>query len=150
MRASFLLLIMVATASCNTSPETGANDMITESDVRAFIAQYDRAWNAKDSAMVKTLLSDDYLYFTSQGGTNNKPKTLAFLRDTAYVIHAASRPELEIIIHGNVATVNSHWTGELSWNGEAIHDNQRCGITLAKVDGKTEIISEHCIEIKQQ
>ncbi len=49
-------------------------------------------------------------------------------------IHKAARPEVEMIIENNIATVNSHWIGDLSWKGESIHDNQRCG--LAVCEGK--------------
>jgi ketosteroid isomerase-like protein len=141
-------MMVLSLANCTTTVKTDAGHIITESEVHAFVAQYDQAWNTKDNATIKNLLSDDYLYFSSVGETNTKSKTLAFLSDTAYVIHSASRPEIEVVLHGNIATVNSRWVGELSWQGQAIHDNQRCGLTLVKVDGIIQIIAEHCVEIK--
>ena len=149
MRISFYsLTIFVVVLGCTANVNT-SSDNLTEEEVRTFISQYDQAWNTKDSITVNKLLSDDYVYFNSLGGTNRKKETISFLGDTAYVIHSAKRPEIDIIIHGNVATVNSHWIGELSWKGTAIHDNQRCGLTLAKAHGKIEIVAEHCVAISQ-
>lgn len=152
MKFSFyaLTIVFVGVLGCTTKMNNSSIDTdITENEVRAFIAQYDQAWNTKDSIAVKKKLSDDYMYFNSVGGTNRKSETISFLRDTAYVVHSAKRSALEVIIHGNIATVNSHWIGELSWKGAAIHDNQRCGLTIAKTNGKIEIIAEHCVAITQ-
>jgi hypothetical protein len=138
------LALMIGCTSLDHSTEA-----ITEKEVEDFIAMYDNAWNTKDSLAVGELLADDYLYFTSTGEVNKKMATMNFLSDPNYVIHKTSRAETEITIRANVATVSSRWIGELSWKGEAIHDNQRCGFTIAKIDGLIQLLSEHCVEIKK-
>jgi hypothetical protein len=145
MIRSIIVLSLYLVVGCAQSEKY--TDSVTEKEVRDFISAYDNAWNAKDTVTVNKLLSDDYIYFTSEGATNPKKGTLKFLSDTAYVIHQASRPEIDIILHNNVATVNSHWIGELSWKGNAIHDNQRCGLTIVKVNGALQLLSEHCVQI---
>jgi ketosteroid isomerase-like protein len=124
-----------------------SSDTLTEKEVRDFITTYDHAWNSKDTLTIRKMMSDQYIYFSSKGDISRKTPTLEFLRDTAYVIHSATRPEIEVIIENNVATVNSHWIGDLSWKGESIHDNQRCGLTIAKINGVITLISEHCVQI---
>ena len=139
---------LIILSGCIQSEKQG--DALTEKEVRDVIVAYDSAWNAKDRTTVGKLLGDKYVYFTSDGKVNGKTSSLDFLADSAYVIHQASRPEIEIIIQGNVATVNSHWIGHLSWKGQDIHDNQRCGLTIAKINGKTQIIAEHCVAIASE
>lgn len=146
----FVLATVACFVTACTTVKNKPDETLTEREVRAFIEQYDRAWNSKDSAAVNKSLSEGYLYFTSLGGSNDKRGTLLFLSDTAYVIHDAKRPEMKVTIHGNVAIVNTHWIGDLSWKGQTIHDNQRCGITVAKIKGSLQILSEHCVEIKQE
>ena len=137
---SFIFLIGCAGREKST-------DALTEKEVRDFITAYDHAWNSKDTVTIKEMMNDQYIYFSSKGDISRKASSLEFLKDSAYVIHSATRPEIEIIIESNVATVNSHWIGDLSWKGESIHDNQRCGLTITKVDGAITLIAEHCVQI---
>ncbi|RAV99349.1 nuclear transport factor 2 family protein [Pseudochryseolinea flava] len=149
-RITSILISFTLCVGCVSKPTTNQHEVITKDEVSAFLKQYDVAWNAKDGKSIETLLSDQYIYFSSLGETTKKAETIKFLTDSAYVIHSANRNEIEISVKGNIATVSSHWVGDLSWQGETIHDNQRCGLTIAKINGNLEIISEHCVAIKQE
>lgn len=129
------------------SREEKHSDSLTEKEVRDFVAGYDRAWNSKDTVTMNVLMNNQYIYFSSRGDTHRKAPTIDFLGDTAYVIHKATRSEIEVIIAGDMATVSSRWIGDLTWNGESIYDNQRCGLTLRKADGVITVVAEHCVAI---
>lgn len=47
-----------------------------EASVRKALADYDTAWNKKDSAGVSHVLADDYVYFSSTGSLTDRKKTL--------------------------------------------------------------------------
>ena len=122
---------------------------ITEQEALDFVARYDSAWNAKDSLSVKELLCATYLYFDSQGGTTPRENTLSIVAAPHYKVLSAKREEIEVLIHENVAIINSRWIGNGLWKDKPFNDNQRCGLTLAKTNGKIKLIAEHCVEIKK-
>lgn len=143
MKKIALLLIYSVMISCSAD----RTETLTEPEVVAFLNRYDSAWNSKNVIQVAKRLGDKYLYFDSKGGLTTLDKTLQFLADTSYVIHSANRSEIEVRVDGNIAIVTSHWIGELSWKGEPIHDNQRCGLTIIKKNGELKIVAEHCVAI---
>ncbi|WP_333820427.1 nuclear transport factor 2 family protein [Ohtaekwangia sp.] len=143
-----LVFCILLLCCCAQKPET-KQDQLTQQEVESIVDRYDQAWNNKDTLQVNELLGPDYIYFNSEGGLSTRMESLQFLGDTSFVILNARRSEVETKISGNVAVVSSHWKGELVWKGDSIHDNQRCGQVYMKRDGKIQLISEHCIAIKE-
>jgi hypothetical protein len=141
---SALLVFIIFSCEQRTSPD----QKITEQEALDFIARYDVAWNTKDSITVQALLGDKYLYFDSQGGLTPRERTLSIVAAPYYKVISARREEIQILIHENVATISSRWIGNGLWKDQPFNDNQRCGLTLAKQNGKIELIAEHCVEIK--
>lgn len=109
------------------------------------VAEYDSAWNAKDTTRLRTLLSDRYVYVSSLGDLSPKAKTLAFVADTGYTLTSARRSELAYEIVGPTARVTSRWQGEGHWTGGAIHDNQTCGQTWVWLTNRWVLFTEHCV-----
>jgi hypothetical protein len=144
---AFLIILIV---SCEQKPQPENSNSITEKEALDFIARYDSAWNSKDSATVSQLLGGNYVYFNSLGGLTPREKTLTDLAAPYYKVLAARREELQVVIHENVATISSRWIGNGIWKDGTFNDNQRCGLTLAKNNGKIELIAEHCVEIKAE
>jgi hypothetical protein len=108
---------------------------------------YDIAWNKKDVRFVSELLAPNYVYFTSDGKTSSRNETLDFLRSPEYKLTFAERSEIKTYKTGNTIVISSRWKGRGTYGGEAINDDQRCGIALAKVEKKWKIVSEHCTQI---
>ena len=115
--------------------------------VEALVAQYDRAWNHRDTSAVGRLLAPRYRYFTSRGGVNSRAETMAFLSAPDYVLEQAKRSEVAVSVSGPVAVVSSRWQGHGTYRGEAFKDDQRCGQTWLRSARAWQLLSEHCVQI---
>jgi len=115
--------------------------------VRALVAQYDSAWNRRDTSVVSYLLAPQYQYFTSQGGVSLRDGTIGFLSSPDYALRHAKRSEVSVSLSGPVAVVNSRWQGQGTYRGEAFKDDQRCGQTWLRTSRVWKLLSEHCVQI---
>jgi hypothetical protein len=115
--------------------------------VPALVAQYDSAWNQRDTSAVSRLLAPQYQYFTSRGGVSSRAETLAMLSDPDYRLEHAKRSELAVSLSGPVAVVSSRWVGHGTYRGEAFKDDQRCGQTWLQTGWTWQLLSEHCVQI---
>lgn len=146
MKISILIPFLITiffTFSCRQKVE-----IITEAEVIAVINKFDEAWENKNAAVVDSVLSPRYLYFTQSGGTFDRGSLLKTASSSVYKLQTMERSKFSIIIEGNTAVVNSIWYGKGSYHGEDFDDSQRCSITLVKLKGKVKILSEHCTPIK--
>jgi hypothetical protein len=117
-------------------------------EVRAFVAQYDSAWNQRDTSAVSRLLAPQYQYFTSRGGVSSRVETLVMLSDPDYRLERAERSEIVITLSSPVAVVSSRWVGRGSYRGRPFNDDQRCGQTWLQASRRTwQLLSEHCVQI---
>jgi ketosteroid isomerase-like protein len=116
-----------------------------EEALRATLARYDSTWMAKDSAAIDALLAPEYLYFSSTGELSRKENSLAFLADTSYALISSRRTEVEILIDGAVARVSSRWEGRGRFQGRTVDDDQTCGLTWIRRDGRWLLFTEHCV-----
>ena len=116
-------------------------------EVRAFVAQYDSAWNQRDTSAVSRLLAPQYQYFTSRGGVSTRAETLAMLSAPDYRLEHANRSEIAVSLSGPVAVVSSRWVGHGTYRGQAFKDDQRCGQTWLQNESGWQLLSEHCVQI---
>jgi hypothetical protein len=115
--------------------------------VGALVAQYDSAWNHRDTSAVSRLLAPRYQYFTSRGGVSSRAETIAFLSAPDYLLERAKRSEVAVSLSGPVAVVSSRWQGHGTYRGEAFKDDQRCGQTWLRTPRAWQLLSEHCVQI---
>jgi hypothetical protein len=115
--------------------------------VVTLVAQYDSAWNRRDTIAVSRLLAPRYQYFTSRGGVSSRAETMRFLIAPDYVLEQAKRSELSLSLSGPVAVVSSRWQGQGTYRGEAFKDDQRCGQTWLRSARAWQLLSEHCVQI---
>lgn len=140
---SALMIVAAALAACN-----GAGNSPTPRDeaaLRAAIAAYDSAWLAKDAAVIERIVLPDYLYFSSQGGLDDRSAMLGFLADTSYALTRSRRTEVQLTFAGPVARASSRWEGEGRYRGEPVVDDQTCGMTWIREDGVWRLFTEHCV-----
>ena len=140
--ASGLALTLAAIGSAQAQ-----NQSTMTAPVAALVAQYDSAWNRRDTGTVSRLLAPRYQYFNSQGGVSSRAETLGFLSSPDYVLRRAQRSEVSVSLSGPVAVVSSRWQGEGSYRGEAFKDDQRCGQTWLRSARAWLLLSEHCVQI---
>ena len=79
----YLLILSVLIVSCQhekKKPMEGA--LLTEPEVREFIAAYDKAWEERDTTAMKEMMGEGYIYFTSTGATTTSPTTPSTSRRT--------------------------------------------------------------------
>jgi hypothetical protein len=115
--------------------------------VAALVAQYDSAWNRRDTAAVSRLLAPGYQYFTSRGDVSSRTETMKFLSAPDYVLEQAKRSEMRVVLSGPVAVVSSRWQGQGSYRRAAFRDDQRCGQTWLRAGRVWQLVSEHCVQM---
>ena len=118
-----------------------------QDSVAALVAEYDRAWNQRDTAVVARILAPDYQYFTSRGGVESREAALKILASPAYRLEQASRSEITVRVTEPVAVVSSRWKGTGTYQGERFTDDQRCGQVWLRGTRGWRILSEHCVQI---
>jgi hypothetical protein len=116
-------------------------------EVEAVVAQYDSAWNRRDTIAVSRLLAPQYQFFTSRGGVSSRAETIAMLSAPDYRLEHADRSEIAVSLTGPVAVVSSRWQGHGTYRGQTFTDDQRCGQTWLQTDRTWQLVSEHCVQI---
>lgn len=139
LAAGMLLLTMI---SCNREEE------LTKEEVLAVIEKFDQGWQNKNAALVDSVLSEQYVYFTQSGHTFDRESLLKTAGDDIYTLQTMRRQQFTIQLEGNTAVVNTTWQGKGSYHGQEFDDNQRCSVTIVKHLGKVKILSEHCTPIR--
>jgi ketosteroid isomerase-like protein len=122
--------------------QTGA-----EKNALAALKKYDDSWNKKDQKGVDAVLHKDYLYFSSEGGTTTRERTLEFLVSPKYVLTFVERSEISAFGTGNTIVVSSRWKGKGTYDDQTINDDQRCSLVFVKDGKRWKLLSEHCTQI---
>jgi hypothetical protein len=120
------------------------NNDLTREEVIAVINKFDEGWRAKDSSLVDEALSPSYIYFTQSGSTFNRANIIHTAHSPEYKLDSVERSGYIVHIRGNTAIVSTIWKGNGRYRGEPFNDTQRCSLTIVKMEGKVEILSEHC------
>jgi ketosteroid isomerase-like protein len=147
----FLFLAAFCIGCGEHTGKTTSDNIITEKEVVEFINSYDDMWANRDTNAMKDAMAEDYIYFTSTGNTTDRKRIISwFTPADKYKVDTAIRSEINVILNGNVAVVSSRWIGSGSFDGENFKDDQRCSLTIQKLNGKLKLISEHCTQIVNQ
>jgi hypothetical protein len=153
MRKYILLLIVTGfIAACGNHEKEKTNDnTISEKEVTDFVKLYDDLWAKRDTTGMKKAMAENYIYFTSTGNTSDRNKIISwFTPADKYKVDTAIRSEISVTINENTAVVSSRWVGSGSFDDEKFRDDQRCSLTIQKVNGELRLISEHCTQIVNQ
>ena len=149
IRASFswaiLLMALVSCVGNANAPE----ELLTKEEVLAVINSFDEGWKNKNEALVDSVLSEHYVYFTQSGNTFNRANLVATAGSDVYQLQTMEREAFDIQLEGNTAVVSTIWKGQGAYHGELFNDRQRCSVTIVKHDGKVKILAEHCTPIKK-
>jgi ketosteroid isomerase-like protein len=140
--ASFSVVVLSGALACGSSRSA---DHGTEAQLRASVAAYDSAWQAKDSAGVAQWLAAEYVYVTSTGDLSSRAQSLELLSDPTYHLVQAVRSEIDITIAGPVARLTSRWEGRGEYQDRPVIDDQTCGQTWVWRDGRWQLFTEHCV-----
>ena len=117
--------------------------------VAQLVAQYDSAWNQRDTSTVNRLLAPEYKYSTSQGGMRSRAETLALLSAPDYRLEHANRSEIAVSSSGSIigtVAVSSRWVAHGTYRGHAFKDDQRCTQTWLPTSQTWQLLSEHCVQ----
>lgn len=150
MRLLILSIAIVSfVVSCKTNHKRAEKEVsLTEAEVKNFIRKYDDMWGRRDTGMMKLAIDERYTYFTSTGAMRNRNDILSWFTPTdKYKVEKAERSEISIQLIGNTAIVSSRWIGNGSFGNEKFSDDQRCGLTIQKINGELKLLSEHCTQI---
>lgn len=137
-----LFLLPVLLIACK-KPET-----LSQEEVVAAINRFDKGWKEKNAAVVDSVLSPSYIYFTQSGGTFSRTNVVHTAGSGEYILDTVSRKQFDIHIDGNTAVANTTWTARGRYFDKPFNDTQRCSITLVKSNGRVLILSEHCTPVR--
>lgn len=127
---------------------SGANAQSGSSkEALAALKRYDEAWNAKDARTVDGILHANYVYFSSEGATTSRARTLEFLNSPKYILTLVERSEISTYDAGKTVIVSSRWKGKGSYNEQPINDDQRCSLVFVQEVKGWQLLSEHCTQI---
>ncbi len=129
--------------------QTQKNHPLAEEEAINIIKRFDEGWEHKDLELVDSCLSPNYIYFTQSGGLFSRDSVVATAGSPSYSLTKVERSSFSVLLEDNVAIVSTRWKGIGEYRGRPFDEDQRCGITVVKRDGKIEILSEHCTPIKQ-
>ncbi|HZE72194.1 MAG TPA: nuclear transport factor 2 family protein [Pyrinomonadaceae bacterium] len=118
-----------------------------ESEVLQTVAAFDKAWDRKDAGTIERILSDNYVYFTSEGNVWTRDNLIKLLRSPEYILDFAERTELQVHLTNSTAVVSSRWKGNGKYEGKEFRDDQRCSLVLARQGKNWKLLSEHCTQI---
>jgi hypothetical protein len=121
---------------------------LTEQEVYAVLDKFDEGWQNKKAALVDSVLSEHYVYYTQSGQPFDRKNLIATAGSDVYQLQTMEREHLTLQIDGNTAVVNTIWKGKGFYHGEQFNDKQRCSVTIVKHKGKVRILAEHCTPIK--
>ncbi len=142
------LLIYFLTSILLTSCAQKTAEPLTENEVHTVMEKFDLGWKTKNPALVDSVLSPHYLYFTQSGKTFDRAALIATAGSQIYTLQTMERDNLTIQLEGNTAVVNTIWKGKGIYHGESFDDKQRCSVTITKWNGKVQILAEHCTPIR--
>lgn len=142
------VLLTLALAACGNQA-TLTDQTLTEEEVLAVIGKFDEGWKSKNKALVDSVLSDQYLYFTQSGKTFDRLSLVETAGSPVYSLQNMERESYTIQMEGNTAVVNTVWKGKGLYHGESFNDKQRCSVTIVKHKGKVMILAEHCTPIRE-
>jgi Domain of unknown function (DUF4440) len=139
-----LILIVFAFTSCLK------NRVLTEEEVLTIINTFDSGWRNKNLHTVDSVLAPGYVYFTQSGGVFSRDGVVQTAGSPAYTLDSMNRTDFTVALYDNTAIVSTRWRGRGIYKGRPFDENQRCSITVVKLDGKVQILSEHCTPIKTE
>ncbi|MBC7875434.1 MAG: nuclear transport factor 2 family protein [Ferruginibacter sp.] len=137
-----ILFILLAVQSCQQK------ETLTREEVLAAIHRFDEGWKNKNAGTVDSILSPSYIYFTQSGGTFKRTSLVETAGSPEYALDTVSRSEFYVQLYENTAVVSTRWRGKGTYKGVYFDEDQRCSITVVKVDDKVQILSEHCTPVK--
>jgi hypothetical protein len=135
------MLFFFASCVANIGTNNNNEELLTEEEVMAVISKFDEGWKNKEEAIVDSVLSEHYVYFTQSGYTFNRAKLVATAGSDVYTLQNMERENFVVQIEGNTAVVSTIWKGEGFYHGEQFNDRQRCSVTIVKHNGIVKIFS---------
>ena len=138
-----LLIIFVVGVSCKKKQTP-----LTYEEVIAVIKRFDEGWKGKNLSIVDSVLAPAYIYFTQSGSSFNRKNLVETAGSSQYLLDSAERLDYKIKLFENTAVVSTRWIGKGVYEGVGFNENQRCSITIIKIDNKVQILSEQCTPIK--
>lgn len=146
---SLVVLLFLVSCVANVGTKNKSEELLTEDEVMAVIGKFDEGWRNKNEALVDSVLSEHYVYFTQSGNTFNRQNIVATAGSDVYTLQNMEREKFVVQIEGNTAVVSTIWKGEGYYHGEQFNDRQRCSVTIVKHNGVVKILAEHCTPIKK-
>ncbi len=137
----FFYLLIVCVSCTKQAP-------LTNEEVIAVIKEFDDGWMQKNLKAVDSVLSPEYVYFTQSGGTFSRDRLVETAGSPDYSLDKMNRLEYNVHLYENTAIVSTRWQGKGIYKGVPFDEDQRCSITVVKLNNRVEILSEHCTPIR--
>ena len=145
MKGVFFSLIITIIVFSSCFKKQG---ILTEKEVLNVINTFDSGWRHKNLKQVDSVLAPGYVYFTQSGGVFSREGVVQTAGSAAYTLDSVSRTDFFVELYENTAVVSTRWRARGIYKEQPFDENQRCSITVVKINGSVQILSEHCTPIK--
>ena len=139
----FMLGLIVGLISCQKTQSP-----LTKEEAIAVIKKFDEGWQQKNLQMVDSVLAPVYIYFTQSGGVFSRTSLVETAGSPDYVLDSVGRMEFYVELYENTAVVSTRWQGLGVYKGVNFKEDQRCSLTIVKINDSVKILSEHCTPIR--
>ena len=144
----FLSTVVLSIVSVSPALAQGRN---SETEVRLFLAQYEKAVPGRDITFLERALADDYIHAGPNGTTTNRAEALKYFREQRanpdFRTNSLKHDNQAIRVVGDMALVTNDWiattTPTNSQMAEAATDSGRYTGVFEKRNGRWMVIAEH-------
>ena len=143
MKTIFMLGLIVGLISCRKS-----QSLLTKEEAITAIKKFDEGWRQKNPKMVDSVLAPAYIYFTQSGGVFSRSNLVETAGSPDYTLDSVGRMEFYVELYENTAVVSTRWQGKGVYKGTGFKEDQRCSLTIVKINDTVKILSEHCTPIR--
>lgn len=118
-----------------------------ENEVLKLNAEYSKALLKADTATIKHILAEDYLYINADGALKNKVQTIELYKASNFKFLSGQEDEVRIRVYNEVAVVTGRFIFKGESNGEIINGMARYTSVFVKRGEHWQMVSEQTTNV---
>ncbi len=147
MRRFLSIVVLSIVPVCTAIGQRGS----AETEVRRFLAQYEKAVPGRDITFLERALADDYVHAGSYGTTSNRAEALQYFREQRanpdFTTNALKHYNQTVHVVGNMALITNDWIATTTLTNspmaQATTDSGRYTGVFERRRGRWMVIAEH-------
>lgn len=149
MKKLFVLMFLLVLAGAQNSTK-----VIGKEDAEKELRQLEREWNTaivrKDTAALKRILSDDFVYIDYAGGVNPKAEIIKGLKESEAVIDPFETEDVVVRVYGDTAVLTGRFKQKITYKGQVYNLEFRYTDVYVKRGKRWQAVSAHSSRIPEK